>query len=90
MDTIEYIIIDFAIIMLSLGIYLTITELRLLPHKCGLPRYISREGECLSDIDKLFKKTSCSAAAAGSLFVYQKKGMGVLINFPYQTKNTNK
>ncbi|NCU04930.1 MAG: imidazole glycerol phosphate synthase subunit HisF [Chitinophagaceae bacterium] len=36
-------------------------------------------------------KAGASAVAAGSLFVYQKKGMGVLINFPtnFKLENTN-
>ena len=29
-------------------------------------------------------KAGASAVAAGSMFVYQKKGMGVLISFPAQ------
>lgn len=36
----------------------------------------------INDIEKLSTNTSASAAACGSMFVYQKKGMGVLINFP--------
>ena len=36
----------------------------------------------LADFSLLFEKTDASAAAAGSLFVYQKKGLGVLINYP--------
>ncbi len=39
---------------------------------------------CLDHISELFNKTSCSAAAASSLFLYQRKGMGVLVNFPEQ------
>tara|TARA_Y100001970_G_C14253155_1_gene873315 strand:- start:1830 stop:2594 length:765 start_codon:yes stop_codon:yes gene_type:complete len=39
---------------------------------------------CLEDISELFNKTFCTAAAASSLFLYQKKGMGVLVNFPEQ------
>ncbi len=36
----------------------------------------------IKDIISVLNNTSCSAAAAGSIFVYQKKDMGVLINFP--------
>lgn len=35
-----------------------------------------------NDVKKLFTQTNCSAAGVGSLVLYQKKGMGVLINFP--------
>lgn len=34
------------------------------------------------DIELLFEATSARAAAAGNLFIYQKKGMGVLVNMP--------
>ncbi|MFH1700062.1 MAG: AglZ/HisF2 family acetamidino modification protein [Candidatus Zixiibacteriota bacterium] len=37
---------------------------------------------CVNDIVKAVIKGGASAAAAGSLFVYQGKDMGVLINFP--------
>ena len=35
----------------------------------------------IEHIKEIFKNTKVSAAAAGSFFVYQKKGMGVLINY---------
>ncbi|MEE9441117.1 MAG: AglZ/HisF2 family acetamidino modification protein [candidate division Zixibacteria bacterium] len=37
---------------------------------------------CVNDIVRAVKEGGASAAAAGSLFVYQGKGLGVLINFP--------
>lgn len=37
---------------------------------------------CLEDFRLAVVEGGASAVAAGSLFVYQKKGMGVLINFP--------
>jgi cyclase len=36
----------------------------------------------VSDLREAVKKGGASAVAAGSMFVYQKKGTGVLINFP--------
>lgn len=36
----------------------------------------------IDDFTKAVKSTSVSAVAAGSLFVYQKKNLGVLINYP--------
>ena len=33
-------------------------------------------------LDTLLKKTNVSAIALGSMVVFQKKGMGVLVNFP--------
>ncbi len=35
-----------------------------------------------SDIKKIFDYSNGDAAAVGSMFVFQKKGMGVLINYP--------
>ena len=59
------------------------TELiKIIMDNVSIPVIANGGAGSLIDIDKLFKKTSCSAAAASSLFVYQKKGMGVLINFP--------
>lgn len=37
---------------------------------------------CVGDIEKAVKHASASAVAVGSLVVFQKKGMGVLVNFP--------
>lgn len=36
----------------------------------------------VNDFEKAVKEGGASAVAAGSMFVYQKKGMGVLISFP--------
>ena len=36
----------------------------------------------IEHIDTLLKKTNVSAIALGSMVVFQKKGMGVLVNFP--------
>lgn len=36
----------------------------------------------VADIESVVKKCGVSAVALGSLVVYQKKGMGVLVNFP--------
>ena len=41
---------------------------------CGAGNY--------NDINQVFSKTSASAVGLGSMVVYQKKDMGVLINFP--------
>lgn len=40
----------------------------------------------VNDIEAVVKEAHVSAAAAGSLFVYQGKDLGVLINFPGQTE----
>lgn len=40
---------------------------------------------CLNDLSRAVE-AGASAVAAGSLFVYQKKGMGVLVNFPTTLK----
>lgn len=39
-------------------------------------------GGCIEDIGKVVKQAGASAVALGSMVVFQKKGMGVLINFP--------
>jgi cyclase len=36
----------------------------------------------MADFEKAVREGGASAVAAGSLFVYQRKGMGVLVNFP--------
>lgn len=41
---------------------------------------------CIEDIGRVIKECNASAVALGSLLVYQKKGMGVLINFPDREK----
>jgi cyclase len=38
----------------------------------------------MGDFEKAVREGGASAVAAGSLFVYQRKGMGVLVNFPTQ------
>ena len=40
----------------------------------------------ISHLNEVFKKTSVSAVALGSMVVFQKKGFGVLINFPEKNK----
>jgi imidazole glycerol-phosphate synthase subunit HisF len=40
----------------------------------------------VEDIGEAVKKANVSACAVGSMVVYQKKGMGVLINFPDKNK----
>ena len=36
----------------------------------------------LGDISRAIKQGGASAVAVGSMFVYQKKGMGILVNYP--------
>jgi len=36
----------------------------------------------MADFEKAVREGGASAVAAGSLFVYQRKGMGVLVSFP--------
>lgn len=38
----------------------------------------------MGDFEKAVREGGASAVAAGSLFVYQRKGMGVLVSFPAQ------
>lgn len=38
----------------------------------------------VADLESAVREGGASAVAAGSMFVYQRKGMGVLVNFPAQ------
>jgi len=40
----------------------------------------------IEDIGSVVKKANASACAVGSMVVYQKRGMGVLVNFPDQKR----
>jgi cyclase len=40
----------------------------------------------VDDLKSVLYKTNANAAAIGSMAVYSKKGMGVLINFPERMK----
>ena len=40
--------------------------------------------EPLDDIGAVVKQANASAVAIGSMVVFQKKGMGVIVNFPEQ------
>jgi len=42
----------------------------------------------IEHIDEVVKKANASACAVGSMVVYQKKGMGVLVNFPDRKRLT--
>jgi cyclase len=48
----------------------------------GIPVIACGGAGGMQDFKKAVHEGGASAVAAGSLFVYQKKGMGVLINFP--------
>lgn len=52
--------------------------------KVSIPVIANGGAGSLEHISDLFRNTNCSAAGVGSLVVYQKKDMGVLINFPTQ------
>jgi len=41
---------------------------------------------CIEDIGSVVKEANVSACAVGSMVVYQKEGMGVLVNFPDRKK----
>ena len=61
--------------------------INLIAENVSIPVIASGGSGSVDDINKLFQNTNCSAAGIGSLFVYQKKGMGVLINFPSKLKD---
>lgn len=55
---------------------------------CNVQVPVIANGGCgsVDHIGKVVKKTYASACAVGSMVVYQKKGMGVLVNFPDRKK----
>lgn len=57
-----------------------ITELLL--NSVDIPVIASGGCGSVDDLKKILYKTNANAAAIGSMAVYSKKGMGVLINFP--------
>jgi imidazole glycerol-phosphate synthase subunit HisF len=50
----------------------------------GIPVIACGGASGMGDFEKAVREGGASAVAAGSLFVYQRKGMGVLVNFPTQ------
>ena len=56
--------------------------IRKISKKVSIPVIANGGAGSLKHIKDIFKDTNCSAAAVSSLVLYQKKGMGVLINFP--------
>jgi cyclase len=48
----------------------------------SIPVIASGGAGSINDIGKVVKEANASAAALGSMVVYQQKGMGVLVNFP--------
>lgn len=52
----------------------------------SIPVIVCGGASCIEDFSKAVKEGGASAVAAGSMVVYQKKGMGVLINFPDRKK----
>ncbi len=44
---------------------------------------------CVDHIAEVVNEGKASAVALGSMVVFQKKGMGVLVNFPNRTKLLN-
>jgi cyclase len=52
----------------------------------GIPVIANGGAGSIEHIGEVVKKAHASAVALGSLVVYQKKGMGVLVNFPDKKK----
>jgi cyclase len=52
----------------------------------GVPVVACGGARHLSDVREAIVDAGCSAAAAGSMFVYQAKGRGVLISYPRQAE----
>ena len=48
----------------------------------GIPVIAQGGAGCVDDISKVVHEGAASAVALGSMVVFQKKGMGVLVNFP--------
>jgi cyclase len=58
--------------------------IRAVSEAVGIPVIACGGAGSLADLEKAVREGGASAVAAGSLFVYQRKGMGVLVNFPAQ------
>ena len=52
----------------------------------SIPVIANGGASCLEDIERAIKDGYASAVSLGSMVVYQKKGMGVLVNFPDSKK----
>jgi cyclase len=59
-----------------------LTLVKMVSKAVSLPVIACGGASGMDDFRKAVTEGGASAVAAGSLFVYQKKGMGVLINFP--------
>jgi cyclase len=55
----------------------------------NIPVIANGGASSIEDIGKVVKQGGASAVSLGSMVVYQNKGMGVLVNFPNQTKLNN-
>ena len=60
--------------------------IKLISENVRVPVIASGGAGCFEDIKLAVKTAGASAVALGSLVVYQKKGMGVLVNFPEEKK----
>jgi cyclase len=54
-------------------------------HAVSIPVIACGGASSMQDFKLAVTEGGASAVAAGSMFVYQKKGMGVLISFPQET-----
>lgn len=54
--------------------------------KVNIPFIVNGGCGKVGDLKKILRKTGVQAAAIGSMAVYQKKGMGVLIRFPKRSQ----
>lgn len=59
---------------------------KMISHAVFVPVIAHGGAGSIEDIGKAVKEGGASAVALGSLVVYQKKGMGVLVNFPDKKK----
>jgi cyclase len=60
--------------------------LKSISESVNIPVIASGGAGRLEDFDKAVNYSGASAVAASSMFVYQKKGMGVLIKYPQQSE----
>lgn len=60
-----------------------------LTQSLGVPVIANGGAGAITHISEVVNKANASAVALGSMIVYQKKGMGVLVNFPDKNKLEN-
>lgn len=60
--------------------------IKAITNEAAIPVIAHGGGGCIEDIKRVVKECHASAVGLGSMLVFQKQGMGVLVNFPDKLK----